>query len=440
MSFFSSSDNQWDRSPKPDRPFGTPPKDDFFTLGAPIGPDQPNRREDLIKVETILGNSGDFDLPRRGGPTGFWGPDHEGAVKAFQTREGLKVDGLLNPGGPTITAMKSRLGGLLSAFTPPTPSEVDDHHADRDNGGPGLLNLRPPRVTIRRDGPVPELDEETLAFNRASAGAIAGSSQDGDIPAFRARTVAQLGQTGIDAAHDMLDQVAVRSGRDRADRLAHAILSNLPAGQQRAFLGGELPPGRPLGVKLAALADDGERPLFQTTEAEAPKTESPPPDQPKAEPPPAPEPPKAEPPPIPQPPEPLEQQQAAQSDNGKIDVDKVAEAINNKAKPGPTQKCATHVREALAAGGVDTRGHPQDAKDYGPTLEKNNFKPVDNKDYVPQKGDVVVIQPYEGGNPSGHIAIFNGKEWVSDTKQRDMWGGQGYRAHQPPHVVYRRRD
>ncbi|MGE4281736.1 MAG: hypothetical protein AB7G62_19295, partial [Magnetospirillum sp.] len=41
----------------------------FFTLGAPVGPDQPNQPEDVIKVETILGNTGDHDLVRTDDPT-----------------------------------------------------------------------------------------------------------------------------------------------------------------------------------------------------------------------------------------------------------------------------------------------------------------------------------------------------------------------------------
>lgn len=56
--------------PRQRRP-GFPFQDDFFTLGAPVGPDQPNRREDVIRVETILGNTGHHDLSRTDGPVGY---------------------------------------------------------------------------------------------------------------------------------------------------------------------------------------------------------------------------------------------------------------------------------------------------------------------------------------------------------------------------------
>ncbi len=69
--------------------------------------------------------------------------------------------------------------------------------------------------------------------------------------------------------------------------------------------------------------------------------------------------------------------------------------------------------------------------------KKQGFKPVDEAGYVPQKGDIVVIQPYEGGNENGHIAAYDGKQWVSDFKRRDFWGGPGYRTLQPSHRFYR---
>ncbi len=35
---------------------------------------------------------------------------------------------------------------------------------------------------------------------------------------------------------------------------------------------------------------------------------------------------------------------------------------------------------------------------------------------------------HAGGNPGGHRAIFDGSEWYSDFRQRDMWAGPGYRG------------
>ncbi|WES66968.1 CHAP domain-containing protein [Superficieibacter sp. HKU1] len=100
------------------------------------------------------------------------------------------------------------------------------------------------------------------------------------------------------------------------------------------------------------------------------------------------------------------------------------------------RKCAEYTRKAIAAGGINI-GNTFHAKDYGPFLETAGFRPVGTYE-SPKAGDVVVIQPYEGGNPSGHMAIYDGQNWYSDFKQRDMWGGPGYRTAQPAYKIYRK--
>jgi RHS repeat-associated protein len=85
-------------------------------------------------------------------------------------------------------------------------------------------------------------------------------------------------------------------------------------------------------------------------------------------------------------------------------------------------KCARACRIGLQAGGVEVDApYPKSAKDYGPILLKNGAKIVPPDGYKPQKGDVVVFQGGGPGNhPHGHIAIYDGKGWVSDTRQSQM--------------------
>jgi hypothetical protein len=101
-------------------------------------------------------------------------------------------------------------------------------------------------------------------------------------------------------------------------------------------------------------------------------------------------------------------------------------------------QCAKLVREALEAAGADTTGHPVDAKDWGPTLLHIGFAVVTARPYTAELGDIVVIQP-PNGDPvqAGHIAGWDGENWISDFIQRDMWPGPTYREEQPPHQFYR---
>lgn len=99
--------------------------------------------------------------------------------------------------------------------------------------------------------------------------------------------------------------------------------------------------------------------------------------------------------------------------------------------------CATYVGFALHAGGIDISGIHY-AKDYGPALEKNGFVAMGPGQTL-QAGDIIVIQPYPGGNIAGHIAIYDGSAWYSDFRQRDMWAGPGYRTSKPSHKIFRKR-
>lgn len=105
------------------------------------------------------------------------------------------------------------------------------------------------------------------------------------------------------------------------------------------------------------------------------------------------------------------------------------------AERGSTNNCAAYVRQAIHAGGINVT-NTRHAKDYGPMLEHAGFRRL-SPTTTPRAGDVVVIQPYTGGNTSGHMAIYDGQDWYSDFKQRDFWGGPGYRSAKPSYQMYR---
>ncbi|EMG9277043.1 TPA: glycoside hydrolase family 73 protein [Enterobacter cloacae] len=130
--------------------------------------------------------------------------------------------------------------------------------------------------------------------------------------------------------------------------------------------------------------------------------------------------------------------------------------INSHAEPESRGNCAAYVRRAVEAGGVKIKipppriGGSASACDYGPSFEAVGFKPVysyagsgpTDTAVIPgqQAGDVVVIQPIDG-HPHGHIALFNGTNWVSDFIQlRGFYPGQQYRNIKPAYILYRYTD
>jgi len=101
--------------------------------------------------------------------------------------------------------------------------------------------------------------------------------------------------------------------------------------------------------------------------------------------------------------------------------------------------CAKHVRLALAAGGLRPVTWPVPARKWGGTLLALGFTPVTTPNYIPQIGDIAVIQPIKAGG-DGHMEGYDGKNWVSDFVQRDFWPSHQYAHAKPAFVVYRRAD
>lgn len=111
-------------------------------------------------------------------------------------------------------------------------------------------------------------------------------------------------------------------------------------------------------------------------------------------------------------------------------ISKAVSYLVSNAKPyyieGVCGKCAEAVRQALEAGGLSMIGHPESACKYDTFFPKLGFYQVEKNDYIPQKGDIIVLKAVEN-HPHGHIAMFSGDKWISDFVQRDMWGGSAYR-------------
>ena len=65
---------------------------------------------------------------------------------------------------------------------------------------------------------------------------------------------------------------------------------------------------------------------------------------------------------------------------------------------------------------------------------------MSHEGYRPEKGDIVVIQPVSNDAGPGHIAMYDGSQWISDHKQKSFWGSsdpadrpntQRYRFYRP---------
>lgn len=110
--------------------------------------------------------------------------------------------------------------------------------------------------------------------------------------------------------------------------------------------------------------------------------------------------------------------------------------INAHAGSVSHHDCATYTRKAIEAGGIYI-GHTHFAKDYGRLLEGAGFTKVYPGETI-LAGDVVVIAG-SAASSAGHMAMFNGRIWVSDFLQHaDVYPGPGYRKFKPAYQIYRK--
>jgi hypothetical protein len=119
-----------------------------------------------------------------------------------------------------------------------------------------------------------------------------------------------------------------------------------------------------------------------------------------------------------------------------FDSDRAVKTLDSQALPGSHSQCGEYTRKAIEAGGI-VLARRHFAKDYGISLQAAGFVSMGQLRSGYLRGDVVVIEPIDG-HPSGHMAMFNGTNWVSDFQQlHGLYPGLSYRMKQPRFTIYR---
>lgn len=105
---------------------------------------------------------------------------------------------------------------------------------------------------------------------------------------------------------------------------------------------------------------------------------------------------------------------------------KAADYTSSHTLEKPHCWCAGWVMQGLWHGNCYIALYPAWAYKY--VLPLYGFKSVEDVDY--QKGDIIVY-PAVGKHIFGHIAIYDGVQWVSDFKQRNMVVSPAYNTVKP---------
>lgn len=171
-----------------------------FRLRRPIGPDSVMDRDDVLNTKRALNALGYFDAPNYG-PTPFPDESMIAAVKGFQCRHGLRVDGVMNPDGPTlerinqILAMRrAKLFERISESEPPEPISLSPLLPEKMptvlRSVPAALATTAPPRTGNPPPPKKPGEEVKTAAAGAAIPAVAGG-----IPAILGAIAGMLGLT-----------------------------------------------------------------------------------------------------------------------------------------------------------------------------------------------------------------------------------------------------
>ena len=104
--------------------------------------------------------------------------------------------------------------------------------------------------------------------------------------------------------------------------------------------------------------------------------------------------------------------------------EKTAAYVTCHSAPKSRSMCAWYVIKSMWHGGCPIGLIPAYA--YAKTLPQMGFEEIPSKGYVPIKGDISVL-PQNNHSSFGHIAIYDGQQWVSDFKQKSLYPNSTYR-------------
>ena len=237
--------------------------EDWFGLADTVGLGRMNGRRDVFKVESILADAGDLDFAGTNGPSGYGHYTLDDGVRRYQKRTGLKVDGWLRPGGPTVTKMREQFGARFAGFPAPTQEQIEQHHLLASQGQDGLLVARPPRIELRKPKSYPPVDPETHGSNTSWVEFLTRNRTGFDgAPEMLATYIKNFGARGVLQARDFVEQWDTAKPGEGPDVVA-AVLRHLDDSvDRRAFVGGDLPQSQPIGTlrpeALQALARAGD--------------------------------------------------------------------------------------------------------------------------------------------------------------------------------------
>ena len=201
--------------------------DSPFEIRGRVARDGQNNRDDVAKLQALLGKANRLNLDAQDGPTGYFTLPLDRALKEFQVDQGLTVDGAANPYGETMQAFKSTLDDDAEPRRPFQSWEPAAPEVDEDTLPERTITMRPAPTSIF---PVAALTQSVRDTFTARTG-FGLESRDGRVTLLHPRTGRQIANLPESLAEELVahwddysDRVQLLMLIDRRDIAPEEIL------------------------------------------------------------------------------------------------------------------------------------------------------------------------------------------------------------------------
>ncbi|WP_417832427.1 hypothetical protein [Terasakiella sp.] len=239
---------------------------DIFGIDNTISQSSNIQPDDVLKTKTALSQTGHYQVPDFG-LTDIPDMGMIDGLKGFQQDNGLKVDGVMKPGGPTETKLGETLAhqgignmDLLEQSKPKTP-KIDPLTGVEEIKMPKLkkptkaqwdqvAEIQKPKQTPWFQSPqIQPVEDEAHSANTRTMDGLLKYSVNGSLPYLYADSIKNGGDKAVNEYANFMQQLNDRKG-DRVETFHQEVMDRLPETHKQKFAALEMQDDRhetPLG-------------------------------------------------------------------------------------------------------------------------------------------------------------------------------------------------
>jgi hypothetical protein len=228
----------------------------LFNVGKTISQNSNTDPNDVLNTKNALAQTGDYQVPDYG-ITDIPDMGMIDGLKKFQQKNGLKVDGVMKPGGPTESKIGETLAGQGVSTVDPLASNTSKPKPKPTKIDPltGLPEIKMPKLKKPTNAmwgqaanqqnqnanpwfkstKLQPVSDEAHAENARTMDGMLNYSENGFLPTLYADAVKNGGEKAIAEYANFLNQLSDRK-KERVGGFEQEVMKQLPVNAQKAVL------------------------------------------------------------------------------------------------------------------------------------------------------------------------------------------------------------